>query len=130
MIVLVNPRATNPRNRKLPLSIMALGAALPEGTAWEIVDGNRPGVDPYRDIAARIELANRESRSPSALVAMTSVAGTAAHECCSLARRLKARFPSVPIVWGGYFPSLYQQPVLSAPYVDWVVRGQGEQNLP
>jgi radical SAM superfamily enzyme YgiQ (UPF0313 family) len=33
------------------------------------------------------------------------------------------------MVWGGNFPSLYPTPVLSAPYVDWVIRGQGERTL-
>jgi radical SAM superfamily enzyme YgiQ (UPF0313 family) len=35
--------------------------------------------------------------------------------------------PAIPIVWGGYFPTLYPKPVLRAPFVDWAVRGQGEQ---
>ena len=39
---------------------------------------------------------------------------------------LKARYPGIPIVWGGNFGSLYPAPVLNAPYVDWLVRGQGE----
>ena len=30
---------------------------------------------------------------------------------------------------GGNFPSLYPKPVLKAPYVDWLVRGQGEQTF-
>ena len=46
-----------------------------------------------------------------------------------LSKLLKARFPEIPIVWGGYFPSLYPKPVLNAPYVDWVIRGQGERTL-
>jgi radical SAM superfamily enzyme YgiQ (UPF0313 family) len=33
------------------------------------------------------------------------------------------------MVWGGYFPTLYPKPVLNAPYVDWVVRGQGENTF-
>ena len=39
---------------------------------------------------------------------------------------VKARFPALPIIWGGNFGSLYPEPVLNAPYVDWLVRGQGE----
>jgi len=31
----------------------------------------------------------------------------------------------VPIVWGGYFPSLYTDASLNAGYVDFVVKGQG-----
>jgi hypothetical protein len=49
MILFVNPRATRPKNRRFPLSIMAVGAALPEGVNWEIVDGNLPN---RRDLRA------------------------------------------------------------------------------
>ena len=41
-------------------------------------------------------------------------------------RRLR---PWVRIVWGGYFPSLYPDTALNAKYVDYVVRGQGEDTL-
>jgi radical SAM superfamily enzyme YgiQ (UPF0313 family) len=46
-----------------------------------------------------------------------------------LARAVKARCPDLPIVWGGNFPSLYPLPVVRAPYVDFVVRGQGERTF-
>jgi len=45
VILLINPRATRPSNRRFPLSVMAIGAALPEDVSWEIVDGNLPGMD-------------------------------------------------------------------------------------
>jgi len=48
MILLVNPRATRPENRRFPLSVMAIGAALPPDVSWEIVDGNLPGMDVVR----------------------------------------------------------------------------------
>ena len=37
--------------------------------------------------------------------------------------------PHVPIVWGGYFPTLYPNSALNAAYVDYLVRGQGEDTL-
>ena len=43
--ILVNPRATRPENRRFPLSVMAIGATIPAGEDWEIVDGNRPDLD-------------------------------------------------------------------------------------
>jgi radical SAM superfamily enzyme YgiQ (UPF0313 family) len=46
-----------------------------------------------------------------------------------LSKAIKARFPALPIVWGGNFGSLYPEPVLNAPYVDWLVRGQGERSF-
>jgi radical SAM superfamily enzyme YgiQ (UPF0313 family) len=127
-MILVNPRVTSPRNRRFPLSVMGLGAVLPERTTWEIVDGNCPGVDPYRDIAARIERAVG-SGDPVRAVAMSVMPGSQLANAVPLAQRLKARFPAIQMVWGGYFPSLYPQPVLNAPYVDWIVRGQGEQTF-
>jgi radical SAM superfamily enzyme YgiQ (UPF0313 family) len=35
----------------------------------------------------------------------------------------------VPIVWGGYFPSLYPNVALNCDYVDFVIRGQGEDTF-
>ena len=40
MIVLFNPRATRPRNRRLPLAILAIAAILEGREDYEIVDGN------------------------------------------------------------------------------------------
>jgi len=50
----------------------------------------------------------------------------AAMETCREIRKLR---PQVKIVWGGYFPSLYPDTTLNAKYVDYVVRGQGEDTL-
>jgi radical SAM superfamily enzyme YgiQ (UPF0313 family) len=35
----------------------------------------------------------------------------------------------LPIVWGGYFPTLYPAVALNSDYVDFVVRGQGEDTF-
>ena len=40
MIVLYHPRATRPRNRRFPLSILSLAAVLEEHEEYVIVDGN------------------------------------------------------------------------------------------
>jgi anaerobic magnesium-protoporphyrin IX monomethyl ester cyclase len=128
MILFVNPRATRPANRRFPLSVMAVGAVLPEGTEWEIVDGNLPGTDPLAELVGRVE-ARAGTRDPVRAVAFTVMPGPQLVSAVPLARALRARCPDVPIVWGGNFGSLYPAPVLAAPYVDWVVRGQGEHTF-
>lgn len=128
MIVFVNPQVCRPSNRRFPLSVMALGAALPPDVAWEIVDGNRPDVDEYRDVVGHVE-ARAGTSDPVELVAVSVMPGPQLAAAVPLTRRIKERHPDVPIVWGGFFPSLYPKPVLSADYVDWVVRGQGEKTL-
>ena len=70
MIVFINPRATRPKNRRFPLSLMAIGAALPEGTEWEIVDGNRPDLDVPAAVA-RIVQERAGGADPVELIAVT-----------------------------------------------------------
>ena len=128
MILLLNPRATKPKNRRFPLSVMALGAVLPEETSWRILDGNLPDADPLAEATAEIER-RRGTADPVSCVAMTVMPGPQLVAAVPLAKSLKERFPAVPIVWGGYFPTLYPAPCLNALYVDWVVRGQGERTF-
>ena len=128
MILFVNPRATRPSNRRFPLSIMAVGAALPVGKTWEIVDGNLPGADVLTELLTRITAAEQSGDRVRA-VAFTVMPGPQLVNAVPLSRELKARCPEVPIVWGGNFPSLYPTPTLNAPYIDWVVRGQGEETF-
>ena len=47
----------------------------------------------------------------------------------AISRAIRRAFPDVPIVWGGYFPTLYPDAAMNAPYVDYLVRGQGEATL-
>lgn len=128
MIVFVNPRATRPGNRRFPLSVLSVAAALPEGVSWEVVDGNRPDVRPFDDVSAHID-ARAHGADPVRAIAMTVMPGPQLVSAVPLARRLKAVYPDIPMVWGGYFPSLYPAPVLNASYVDYAVRGQGERTF-
>lgn len=128
MIVLVNPQATRPANRRFPLSVMAIGAVLPPEVSWTIVDGNRAAADPFAEITALID-GRADGPDPVRAVAMSVMPGPQLAAAVPLTRRLKARRPEMPIIWGGNFPSLYPKPVLNAPYVDWVIRGQGENTF-
>jgi radical SAM superfamily enzyme YgiQ (UPF0313 family) len=128
MILLVNPRATRPANRRFPLSVMAIGAAIPASENWEIVDGNRPDIDPLARINDHVE-AQRGSADPVRAIAFTVMPGPQLASAVPLTKAVKARHADIPIVWGGNFGSLYPEPVLRAPYVDWLIRGQGEHTF-
>lgn len=128
MIVFVNPRATRPANRRFPLSIMAVGAALPPGKTWEIVDGNLPEMDPLEAITGIVSR-QRHSGDPVKAIALSVMPGPQLVSAVPLSRNLKQRFPEIAMVWGGNFGSLYPAPVLNSPHVDWLVRGQGERTF-
>src|SRR5229473_2228797 len=122
MIILLNPRATKPKNRRYPLSLLAIGAMLEGKEEYTIADGNVEdlrGADPW----------SSPSGERPELLAVTVMPGPQMVAAIPLCRAFKAKYPSVPIVWGGYFPSLYPDTSLNAGYVDFVVRGQGEDTF-
>jgi len=122
MIILLNPRATKPRNRRFPLSVMALGAVLEGREEYEIVDGN---VDdhPVETILELIRINRVE------MLGVTVMPGPQMVAAIAVCREIRKIHPKIPIVWGGYFPSIYADAALNARYVDYVVRGQGEDTL-
>src|SRR6185312_7729813 len=128
MILLINPRATRPQNRRFPLSVMAIGAALAPQMSWEIVDGNLPGMDVVASVFELVET-QRLLGDPVTAIALTVMPGPQLVSAVPISKELKARFPNIPIIWGGNFGSLYPEPVLNALYVDWLVLGQGEETF-
>src|SRR5437868_4434075 len=107
---------------RLPLSVLNLAAVLEGHWPWQIVDGNL-APSPVR--AALDALAAR----PHAMVGVTVMPGPQVPTAIEISSAIRAAFPSVPIVWGGYFPTLYPDSAINAPYVDYLVRGQGEGTL-
>jgi radical SAM superfamily enzyme YgiQ (UPF0313 family) len=118
MIVLVNPWSTPSAKKPLPMSLLALGAHLEGELDYRIVDGNL--VDPLAAIDAIAE------RRPLTAIAITVMPGPQLKHAVPMSRALKRRFPTVPIIWGGYFPSQHADVVLADGSVDYCVRGQGE----
>ena len=107
---------------------MAIGAAIPASENWEIVDGNRPDIDPLACIDDHVA-ARRGTADPVRAIAFTVMPGPQLASAVPLTKAVKARHPGIPIIWGGNFGSLYPEPVLRAPYVDWLIRGQGEHTF-
>jgi anaerobic magnesium-protoporphyrin IX monomethyl ester cyclase len=126
MIVLFNPLSTSPGKQPLPLSLMSLASTLEaRGEDWVLVDGNLVD-DPAAEIVARLATVPRTQIS---LLAVTVMPGPQLTQAVAVCRRVKKELPSVPIVWGGYFPTQHTDTVLRAPYVDFVIRSQGERAL-
>ena len=87
MILLVNPRATRPANRRYPHSIMAVGAALTGRERWEMVDGNRQGVSPFDDVVAHATRAEGGA-DPVRAVALTVMPGPQLLQAVPLSRQI------------------------------------------
>jgi anaerobic magnesium-protoporphyrin IX monomethyl ester cyclase len=121
-VLLINPRMCGLDSVRMPLSLLHLAAALDEARPCRLIDGN---VD-----AAAVETALAAlGAAPHALVGITVMPGPQVAPAIELSSAIRRAFPAVPIAWGGYFPTLYPDAAINAPYVDYVVRGQGEQTL-
>jgi len=122
MIILFHPRAVKPKNRRFPLAILSIAAVLEGKEDYVIVDGN---LDP--DAGATIDRIATENDVE--LLAVSVMPGPQMVAAIPVCRQFRQSYPSVPIVWGGYFPSLYTDAALNARYVDFAIRGQGEETL-
>ncbi len=122
MVIFFNPWVCGPGSRRFPLSMMHLGAMLKDDE-YVIVDGN---VDPapVETISSLIR-----SRDDIELLAVTVMPGPQLARAAPQCKTLKSRFPDLPILWGGYFPSMHTRAVLKSSFVDFVIRGQGENAL-
>ncbi|HXE12473.1 MAG TPA: radical SAM protein [Bryobacteraceae bacterium] len=122
MIVLLHPRSTKPKNRRFPLALLSLAAVLEGKEPYAIVDGN---ADPHPEQTLdRLAVEHRIT-----LLAVSVMPGPQMVAAIPLCRDFRLKHPSIPIVWGGYFPSLYTDAALNAKYVDFAVRGQGEETF-
>jgi anaerobic magnesium-protoporphyrin IX monomethyl ester cyclase len=122
MIVLFNPWSTPSPKRPLPMSLLAVGSMLEGEFDYRIVDGNVEA-DP---VGVIIDLAMRHRLTA---IAVTVMPGPQLRAAVSGSRQLKRALPSVPIVWGGYFPSQHADACLSEATVDVCVIGQGEHTI-
>lgn len=121
MILLVNPKATRWHYR-IPLSVLSIGASI-EGTYdYEILDGNL-------DATLQDSVIARIQRGGIRYLGVTVMPGPQLQEAILLSRRVRKVYPSVTIIWGGYFPSLQAGVVLRSGYVDFVVRDQGDRSF-
>jgi anaerobic magnesium-protoporphyrin IX monomethyl ester cyclase len=121
-IVLVNPTITKARTAKFPLAILNLAAALEERYGTTLVDGN---VDPD-SIATVLRIIGS---TPTDALGVSVMGGPQLRSAIALSRAVRDRFPRIPIIWGGHFPTLCADACLAMPYVDYAVRGQGEETL-
>lgn len=121
-VLLINPTITSHRHARFPLAIMSLSAALDGKYPSTIIDGN---VD--RDFISTAVRAVGEGSTGA--VGITVMGGPQLRSAIAVSKAIREKAPTVPIIWGGAFPTVCPEAALNAPYVDYAVRAQGEDTL-
>ncbi|HQV34465.1 MAG TPA: cobalamin-dependent protein, partial [Calditrichia bacterium] len=118
-VVLYNPRSVF---FDMPLALLAIGSALDSRRfEVEIIDA-RLTQNPQQALAAAL---------PGALcLGITVLTGAPLADALEMSRYAKRHFPQVPVIWGGWHPSLFPTgPLVDVPEVDITVQGQGEETF-
>jgi radical SAM superfamily enzyme YgiQ (UPF0313 family) len=117
-VVLYNPRAVF---FTMPLALLAIGSELdPELYEVVIVDG-RLEPDPERAVLAHL--------AGALCLGVTVLTGAPISDALRISRIAKRARPDLPVVWGGWHPSMFARECLVEPSVDVTVRGQGEETF-
>jgi anaerobic magnesium-protoporphyrin IX monomethyl ester cyclase len=121
-VLLINPTITSRRSAKFPLAVLNLSAALDGKYSSSIIDGNK-------DRAFIATTLRAMANGGIDAVGVSVMGGPQLGTAIAVSRAIRAQFPATPIIWGGHFPTIAAEAALNSPYVDYAVRGQGEETL-
>jgi anaerobic magnesium-protoporphyrin IX monomethyl ester cyclase len=115
-IVLFNPKTSEISRRKgvLPLALLSISAKLKEkGYKIVILD-------------EAIDTFSEEWLDGALCFGISAMIGYQIYSALIMAKRIKKLRPKIPIVWGGWHPSIQPEQTAENENVDFLVRGQGE----
>ncbi len=121
-ILLFNPRSATYKYR-IPNSVLQVAAALEGKHEWIIVDGNREN-DPLKKLLSCLD------GSTIKYVGFSVMPGPQLRQAIPFAKKIKALYPHITMIWGGYFASNQYKSVLESGFVDYVINGPGDHAFP
>ena len=118
-VVLYNPRCVF---WTMPLSLVAIGSALDRARTDVIVVDGRLESDPIAALLRRLD-------AGTVCVGITVLTGAPIRDALAATQAVRAAHPELPIVWGGWHPSLFPGDCLDEAGVTATVSGQGEDTF-
>ncbi len=121
-IILFNPRSAD-RNYRIPVSILQIGASVYGMYDFVIVDGNLEK-DPWNIISGYLKTGEYK------YFGCTVMPGPQLKQAIPYTEKIKKDFPGVITIWGGYFASNHYLTAIRSGYIDFIIRGCGDQAFP
>lgn len=104
-----------------PLGLLAVASTLPKDTFQAVIWDGRLMNEP---------VASALKKQPAPLcIGVSVLSGPPIADALTFSRAAKKQYPNVPIVWGGWHPSILAEQCLAEPSVDAVVVGQGQKTF-
>lgn len=118
----LDPRESSAAKTWEPISVVTLaGHLMNKGFFVEIYDSRTR--DNFEDDLA-------SNKNDLLCVGVSTMAGYQVVEGYNFSKYVKEHFPHIPVIWGGWYPTISPDQCLESPYIDIVVKGQGEELLP
>jgi anaerobic magnesium-protoporphyrin IX monomethyl ester cyclase len=121
-VLLFNPRSNHYKPR-IPNSVLQVAASINGVREFVIVDGNLEQ-DPW----TKIENYLKEGRF--SYFGSTVMPGPQLKQAIPYAYRIREEFPSVKIIWGGYFATNQYKVAINSGVVDYIINGPGDKSFP
>jgi hypothetical protein len=102
----------------MPLALVAIASHLDRDRYDPVIVDGRLEAD-------RVDAVLRAADG-AACLGVTVLSGAPIRDAVRVSRAVKARYPALPVVWGGWHPSMFGAECLDEPSVDVTVQGQGE----
>lgn len=117
-IVLYNPQAVF---YTLPLGLLAIGSDLDPAQYDVVLIDGRLEADPVQAVLAHL--------GDALCLGITVLTGAPIRDAVRISRAAKAHRPDLPVIWGGWHPSLFGMECLEESSVDITVQAQGEETF-
>lgn len=121
-VILFNPRSARAKHR-IPNSILQVGASIHGKFDYVLIDGNLEK-DPWLKIKRYLDHGGVK------YFGCTTMPGPQLKQAIPISKLIRELYPSVTIIWGGYFASNQYKSVLNSNYVDYVINGPGDDAFP
>lgn len=115
-VVLYNPRSVF---WTMPLALVAVGSALDRRRFDVVIVDGRLEKDPARAVLAALD-------DTAVCLGVSVLTGAPIRDALAVTRRVQRARPGLPIVWGGWHPSLFPEQCVADAGLEAAVIGQGE----
>ncbi len=117
-VVLYNPQAVF---FTMPLALLAIGSELDPSIYEVVIIDGRLDADAQQKVVSQID--------DAVCLGVTVLTGAPISDALRISRAAKQARADLPVIWGGWHPSMFARECLAEPSVDVAVRGQGEETF-
>lgn len=126
-VILFHPDAED-KTFWLPYSILSVGSAL-SSAGYEVILIDENIKRDKKELRKEIEIKVKDNLEGCVFIGISSFIGNQIRNGLEFAKVVRGLNKEIPIVWGGWHPSVLTDITIKNDYVDFIIKGQGETSV-